>query len=83
MTSIFDVIIACIDYIYDDEQMFYANETPKAEMMQFVENLTSDQFVKLQGFFESMPKIKHEVDFECPVCKHKNHSVLEGINSFF
>jgi DNA-directed RNA polymerase subunit M/transcription elongation factor TFIIS len=83
MNSIFEVIISCIDYIYDDEQMFYAKETPKAEMMQFVENLTSTQFVKLQAFFETMPKIKHEVDFECPACKHKNHSVLEGINSFF
>lgn len=83
MNQIFDVIIGCIEYIYDDEQMYYTVDQSKDEMVQFLENLTSEQFVKLQSFFETMPKLRYEVDFECPICKHKNHTVLEGINSFF
>ena len=83
MTQIFEVVISCIDYIYDEEQMFYAKESSKAELMQFLENLTSEQFVKIQNFFETMPKIKQDVDFTCPACGAKNHTTLEGINSFF
>ena len=83
MTQIFEVVISCIDYIYDEEQMFYAKDSSKSELMQFLENLTSEQFVKIQSFFETMPKIKHDVDFTCPACGAKNHTSLEGINSFF
>lgn len=83
MDQIFDIMIQCIDYIYDEEQMFHASEQSKADMIQFLENLTSDQFSKVQTFFETMPKIRHEVDFDCPACKNHNHTVLEGINSFF
>jgi Zn finger protein HypA/HybF involved in hydrogenase expression len=83
MDQIMDVVIECIEYIYDEEQMYHTEEQTKAEMVQFLENLTSDQFAKIQKFFETMPKVKHEIDFECPACKSHNHTVLEGINNFF
>lgn len=83
MDQVFKIVISCIEFIYDEEQLYYANELSKEELTQFVENLTSDQFAKIQHFFETIPKIKHEVSFKCPACGAQNHSVLEGINSFF
>jgi hypothetical protein len=83
MAQIFDVIISCIDFIYDDEQMYYAKDSTKAELMQFLENLTSDQFGRIQKFFETMPKIQEVVEFDCPACAAHNKTTLQGINSFF
>jgi len=81
--QIFDIIINCIEYIYDSNKVFYVKEQPKEDFMEFLENLTSEQFAKLQQFFETMPKIRQEVEYDCPVC-HKHHKkYLEGINSFF
>ena len=53
------------------------------ELLQFVNNLTTEQFQKIQGFFETMPKLKYDVHYNCPVC-NKAHTVrLEGMDSFF
>ena len=83
MNAIFEVVVSCIDFIYDEEQMFYAKEQSREEMIQFLENLTSEQFGKIQKFFETIPKIKKHIEFDCPVCGKHNETTLEGINSFF
>lgn len=83
MNAVFDVVIACIDFIYDQEQVFSAKEQSKQEMQQFLENLTTEQFSKIQKFFETLPKISKKIEFNCPVCGEHNETVLEGINSFF
>ena len=81
--QIFSIITDCIDYIYDKDQIFYAKEHTKEELEQFLENMTSEQFNKVQNFFDTMPKVKQEVDYKCPVCNKEHHKVLEGIQSFF
>lgn len=81
--QIFGIIADCIDYIYSSDQVFYAKEHTKEELEQFLENMTSEQFGKVQKFFETMPKISQPVDYTCPVCGKDHHKVLEGIQSFF
>lgn len=81
--SVFDIIVDCIDYVYTTDEVFYAKDQTKTELTEFLNNLTSDQFVKIQKFFETMPKLKHEIDYNCPVCGKEHHKVLEGLNSFF
>lgn len=81
--QIFDIIVECIDYIYDSTQIFYAKEQPKQDFIDFLENLTSEQFGKIQQFFDTIPKIRQEVEYDCPVCGKHHKKYLEGINSFF
>lgn len=83
MDQVFGIVVNCIDFIYDSNEMYYAKEQSKQELYEFLENLTTEQFAKIQGFFESMPKIRQKVEFDCPVCKAHNELTLEGINSFF
>jgi rubrerythrin len=79
----FNVIIECIDSVYDSTQVYHAKEQSKEELLQFLNNLSSDQFQKVQKFFETMPKMSQAVDYNCPVCGTAHHKVLEGLNSFF
>jgi hypothetical protein len=79
----FGVIIECIDSVYDTNQVYHAKEQSREELLQFLNNLSSDQFQKIQKFFETMPKMSKAVDYKCPVCNKEHHKVLEGLNSFF
>ncbi len=81
--GVFNIISQSIDYIYNNEEVFHAKDQSKEEMAEFVNNLTTEQFQKIQQFFETMPKLSYDVNYSCPVCS-KHHSVrLEGMDSFF
>ena len=83
LDEVFNIVVDCIDYIYNEEEVFHAKEQTKQELLDFLNNLSSDQFAEVQKFFETMPKLKHEIDYVCPVCSKEHHKVLEGLNSFF
>ncbi len=76
-------IIGSIDYIYDDESLYYAKDTPKEELVDFVDSLTREQFSQIQNFFENIPKLKKKLDFKCGKCGYSDNIEVEGIQSFF
>lgn len=80
---VFDIITECIDYIYDTNEVYHAAEQSKQELAEFINNLTAEQFSKIENFFETMPKLRQKVDYRCPVCHKEHHKVLEGLNNFF
>jgi len=81
--TIMEVIVSCIDFIYDDEQMYYAKDSTKEELMEFVDNLQQDDLEKIQKFFTTMPKISKPLDFKCGKCGYEEKIVVEGIQNFF
>jgi hypothetical protein len=81
--SIFSIIADSIDYIYQGDEVFHAHETPREEIIQFLNNLTNEQFKSIHKFFQTMPKIRKEIDYKCPLCGREHHKVLEGLQSFF
>lgn len=83
MDEVFDVVVSCIESIYDSNEVYLAKDHSREDVMEFLNNLTSDQFEKIQHFFTTMPRLKQEVDYACPECGTKHHKVLEGLSSFF
>lgn len=81
--KVFEVIALSIDYIYQGDEIFYGSEQSKEELLQFVNNLTSEQFVRVQKFFETMPKLRKKIEYTCPVCGRHHEKMLEGLQSFF
>lgn len=80
---VFDIIIECIDYIYDKDEVHYAKEQSKEELKEFIDNLTQDQFIKVESFFNTMPKLRQKVHYKCPLCGKEHDKYLEGLNNFF
>lgn len=78
-----ELITKCIDYIYDNEQIYYAKDSTKEELIDFVENLQQDDLEKIQNFFLTMPKIKKELNFKCPKCNYEEKLNVEGLQNFF
>ena len=56
---------------------------PKEEIMEFFEQLSSKQFMQIQEFFETMPKLSHTLKVTNPNTKVESDVVLEGLASFF
>jgi hypothetical protein len=81
--KLMNILIACIDGVYTEETIFYSKDVPKKELMEFIENLTREQFSKVQEFFETMPKIKKDVEFNCAKCGYNETITIEGLQNFF
>jgi hypothetical protein len=81
--NIFEVIINSIDYIYDGVEIHHAKDQSKEELMDFLNNLTQVQFQKLRDFFKTMPKLRQDVKYKCPVCGLEHNKYLQGLDTFF
>lgn len=81
--SMIGLLIECVDYIYDADTIYYSKDTTKEELQDFLESLTQEQFKKVQDFFNTMPKIKTTVKFDCTKCGYKENIEVEGIQNFF
>jgi hypothetical protein len=77
------ILIDCIDYIYDKENIFYAKDTPKKELEEFIDSLQQKDLEKFKEFFDTMPEIKKEVHFKCPKCNYEEDITIKGMQSFF
>ena len=53
------------------------------ELTDFLEELPQDAFAKVKDFFDTMPRLKHEVEVENPTTKVKSKVVLQGLKDFF
>lgn len=83
MDQSFDLIASCIDKIYTEDEVWSAPDVTKKELNEFLEQMNSSQFKQIEKFFETMPKLSHEVKFVNPKTKVENTVVLEGLSSFF
>ena len=81
--QLFDIIADTVYEIYDGETVHKGSDYSKEEMKKFIESLTSDHFAKIQQFFNTMPRLQHELEVENPKTKVKSKVVLSGLQSFF
>ena len=81
--AMFDIVVDCIDSIYDSNQMFAAREQKREELLEFLNNMTTQQFTKIQEFFQTMPQLRVDIQYTCPVCKRVHNKYMEGLASFF
>ena len=79
----FDIIQQSIEYIMDGEEMHNLSDYTKKEADDFLNSLSTQQFKEIQTFFDTMPKLKHEITAKCTVCGKENKRVLEGMGDFF
>ena len=83
--NMIDVISTCILQIYEDdgEKVYETKDQTKKELGEFLEQLQTIHFRKVQAFFETMPKLKHTIKVKNPKTKKESEIVLAGLNDFF
>jgi hypothetical protein len=83
MNQAFDLIGSCIEKIYTEDEVWATSDVTKKELQEFLDQMNSSQFKLIEKFFETMPKLSHEVKVVNPKTKVENEVVLEGLLSFF
>jgi len=79
----FELIASCIDQIFTEEESWAVKDVPKKEVTDFLEQMNSSQFKLIEKFFETMPKLSHEIQIKNPNTGVESTVVLEGLSSFF
>ena len=83
MDQSFDLIAACIDKVYTEDEVWATADCTKKEVKEFLESMNSQQFKEIEAFFESMPKLSHTINVTNPNTKVDSEVTLEGLASFF
>ena len=80
---LFDIIYNCVDYIYDENNLYYRNEIPKQELIDFFDSLSLKQFDMIENYFKNLPKLEKDFELKCSSCGHVHKIHIEGIENFF
>ena len=83
VNQLFDIIGSSIVRVYEGETVYEKADFSKKDLKVFLESLTSEQFLKVQKFFETMPRLRHKIEVINPKTKKKNEVTLEGLQAFF
>ena len=81
--QLFEMAASCIETIADANQVYECKDATKKELLEFFDQLSTKQFVMIQEFFETMPKLSHTLKVTNPNTGVESEVVLEGLASFF
>ena len=81
--DIINLIIGCVDYIYEGEKTYPTKDSTREEIKEFFENLAQEQFAKLRKFFDTMPKLRHECKVKNPKTGVESKVTFSGLQDFF
>ena len=78
----YNIMITCIDKIVSEDDVFNLKDFSKKEIDEFVEGLSSDVTIKMKKFFDTIPKVRHEIQYKNSKGEDKIF-VIQGTQSFF
>ena len=79
----FDSVCDCIDQIYNSDEAWSASDCTKKELLDFIGQLSSNQFQLIENFFTTMPKLVYKTTVNNPKTKKDNEVAIEGLSNFF
>lgn len=56
-------IVNCIDTIYDEENVYVAEDFSEEDISEFLDGLDVKTFEKIREFFESIPRMHHKIEY--------------------
>jgi hypothetical protein len=84
-SNMLEVISTCIEQIYEEDgkKTYDTKDQTKKEVTDWIEQLNTKQFKDVQKFFDTMPKLKHDITIKNPKTKKESKITLLGLNDFF
>lgn len=76
------LILACIDQIFDQDEVYPTAEQDEKELKEFIDNLDVETFDKVRGFFDSIPSLYHKLEYENSL-GNKRTIELTTLSDFF
>ncbi len=77
------ILVDCIEFIYDENQIYYAKDSTRKELEDFIDSLQQKDLEKFRDFFETLPEVKKDIHFKCGKCGYEEDIIVKGIQNFF
>lgn len=78
----FAAVARNIESIYDGDAIYSASDISPDKMINFLEMLPPNQYIKIDDFFANAPSITRKVDVVCQKCGTLHNVIVEDIFSF-
>lgn len=79
---VFELIIRCVDKIYDNENVYEAKDYKFDDLREFLENLDIKTFDKIREFLLNIPKMKYTIEYKNSNGNDRSIE-LNSLNDFF
>lgn len=78
----YHIMTSCLDQLASEEETFKFADYKQEDIDEFMNNMTGEVMKQIQNFFETMPKLRHEIKYTNSQGKEQTF-VIEGMRSFF
>lgn len=76
------LLISCLDKLASEDEVYDFKEYTQEDIDAFMDDMTGEVIKDIQNFFETMPKLRHEMKYTNSNGKEQTF-VVEGMRSFF
>lgn len=77
-----NLILNCIDKIYDGDAMIDPKTYPREELKDFVENIDVNTYDKIRKFFNTLPTLQYKITYKNEMGNERNIE-LNSLTDFF
>ena len=76
------IVTSCLDYVASEDELHKFADYSNEDIDSFMDDLNGDVIKGIQKFFDTMPKLRHEIKYKNKLGDEKKF-VIEGMRSFF
>jgi len=73
---------SCVKSVFDKDRVWTRKEFNDEDLNDFIDNLYTNDYEKIEAFIKTMPILEHTVQLICPNCGHKETITLKGLDDF-
>lgn len=78
----YEILISCIDKLASENEVYNFKDFTKKQVDEFIDSLHADVTKKIKTFFDTMPKVRHEMPYKNSKGEDKVFTI-QGTQSFF
>lgn len=81
--ALLKTVVMCLDELRTEDDIIKFKDETIESINEFIDNLNNAQMQLLIDFVQTMPRLRHNIDFVCTSCDTENKVTLEGLQDFF
>lgn len=78
----YNIMISCLDKLASSEDVYDFRDFTRKEIDDFVESLHNNVVKQIKTFFDTIPKVRHEIEYQNKKGENKTF-VIQGTQTFF
>ena len=83
LETLWKIVESCTDQIFDEENILNLDNYSAWEKQEFFDAMTQEQFAKIRDFFDQIPRLQYQTEYQCKECNHTDNLTIEGLGNFF